>query len=86
MVANIEGAVPVDVRCSANALNGALTEARTAEHDIRLSRIDVVNLIELTAAWNADRVARNAGPPMTLEGALSRLLQTTRDLVAGRET
>lgn len=78
---------PMHVQCSANVLASALAEARAAEtHDFRLSRVDVTNLIELTCAWNADRVARNAGPPLTFEGALSRLLQATRDLVAGKDS
>lgn len=66
---------------AAHILDRALADARAVEHDIRLSRIDVRNLVELTAEWNADRAAHNYGPPITLEGALSRLLQTTRDMV-----
>lgn len=76
-------ASPADI---APVLHRALAESRAVEHDIRLSRVDVRNLVELTAEWNADRAAHNYGPPITLEGALSRLLQTTRDMVARKVT
>lgn len=50
-----------------------------------LTHHDYVHLVQIADAWNADRIARNAGPPLTLPDVLRNVLETLATLVVKKE-